>query len=549
MSNNKRIFGKALIALAFGLLSLCGQATADGGYFPEKAVKKMPSIPAQRALLVWKEGKETLVISSSLDSEAQKLGWIIPLPSVPDTVEKVSPGALKTLTFCLQPEITHDLGESVTIISIAVGLFLLIFGACVSGKRRVLQYAVALTVCAILIGMLMPALARARQGSGVSRTSQVAVERSARVGSYDVAILKAESSGDLSLWLSENGYTDLPKKTESIVSGYIDNGWVFAAIKLVRSEKGANTPHPIRIELETSEPVYPMKLTSIAGGETLLEVFVLADRRASTDMLDTEFCDSYRKVGNSNVQELADRQYFQGETYRQNIGHGDIVDLMWTGCVLTKLSGSVPSSAMTEDMRFDWQSFRQYRRHLYSGKGAFHSTLILLILLGGTALSALMVVARRKSSPDPIRIVSFLKLAEPYMVCVLIVCGTFYSTLPKLPGEDARYTRAVFLYRGHEHTEGMIHSILDDNPSVLGKPAYDIAAFLEEQLRALRQENEILGGEVVSESSPGNFTVEKTAEKIVMKIYDHMGRASVSEYERKDIDHGQDNPPTKRSRG
>ena len=49
------------------------------------------------------------MISSALDSESQKLGWIIPLPSVPESIEKASPGILKTLSLALQPEITHDL--------------------------------------------------------------------------------------------------------------------------------------------------------------------------------------------------------------------------------------------------------------------------------------------------------------------------------------------------------------------------------------------------------------------------------------------------------
>ena len=56
---------------------------ADGCYIPERAVRKIPEIAAQQAILSWKDGVETLVISSALDSESQKLGWIIPVPSAP----------------------------------------------------------------------------------------------------------------------------------------------------------------------------------------------------------------------------------------------------------------------------------------------------------------------------------------------------------------------------------------------------------------------------------------------------------------------------------
>ena len=61
------------------VLAFASDVFGDGCYIPERAVES-PEIPAQRAVLAWKNGQETLVISSALDSESQKLGWIIPLP-------------------------------------------------------------------------------------------------------------------------------------------------------------------------------------------------------------------------------------------------------------------------------------------------------------------------------------------------------------------------------------------------------------------------------------------------------------------------------------
>lgn len=84
---------------------------ADGKYFPEKASKKAPSIPRQRAVLAWKDGMETLIIESALDGEGQEFGWIIPLPAEPCTIEQASTGFLDTLSLNLQPKITHDLSE------------------------------------------------------------------------------------------------------------------------------------------------------------------------------------------------------------------------------------------------------------------------------------------------------------------------------------------------------------------------------------------------------------------------------------------------------
>ena len=111
-------------------------AFGDGCYIPERAVRKIPEIAAQRAVLSWKDGVETLVISSALDSEAQTLGWIIPVPAVPTTMEKATPGALKTLDFCIQPKITHDLSQEVRATILAVFLGNLLLGTWLFKRKR-----------------------------------------------------------------------------------------------------------------------------------------------------------------------------------------------------------------------------------------------------------------------------------------------------------------------------------------------------------------------------------------------------------------------------
>ena len=78
---------------------------ADGKYFPEKAYKAAPAIPSQRAILVYRNGIEKLVIESSLYGKGQEFGWVIPLPSKPTEYEKTSPGLIKTFSLVLQPDI------------------------------------------------------------------------------------------------------------------------------------------------------------------------------------------------------------------------------------------------------------------------------------------------------------------------------------------------------------------------------------------------------------------------------------------------------------
>ena len=222
------------------VLLFASAAFGDGCYMPERAVRKIPEIPAQRALLCWKDGVETLLISSALDSESQKLGWIIPLPSVPKTIEKETPGGLKTLEFCIQPEITHDLSQGlkasiycVLIANVLMGTFLF--------KR---QWFLRVLLFVFMFFVVLPALLlSASAGTGLAvKATNVQVEKTAVVGSYDISVLRASKSDELNSWLSENGFTSLPQKADETIAHYIAEGWVFAAIKLTRSEAGANAP-------------------------------------------------------------------------------------------------------------------------------------------------------------------------------------------------------------------------------------------------------------------------------------------------------------------
>jgi hypothetical protein len=277
-------------------------AFGDGCYVPERAVRKIPEITAQRAVLSWKDGIETLVIASALDSEAQTLGWIIPVPAVPDTIEKATPGALKSLDFCIQPRIYHDYSQEVHATIIALVIANLIVGTFLFQRKRFGDLLWLLLILLVLYGLLLPAGGSARDGT-VTHVSGVHVEKTATVGSYSISILKSSQSAGLDSWLTENGFAALPETAGPTIAEYISKGWVFAAIKLTRGEAGANVPHPIKLVFRSEEAVYPMKLTAIAGGKPGFELFVVGNDRAACDVLKEEFCDRFSKVQNADNAE------------------------------------------------------------------------------------------------------------------------------------------------------------------------------------------------------------------------------------------------------
>ena len=196
-------------------------AFADGCYFPERAVKTIPSIPTQRALLSWRDGTETLIVSSAIDSEAQKLGWIIPLPRTPTEMSKVSPGALKTLSLCLQPRITHDLSRRTRTAAVGFVVALIVLLTWRFKRSRLGDVAMVLFVFFLLSGMFLPALGSA---GGQRTITGVTVEKTARVGDYQINVLRARTAAALDEWLGENGYTQLPPAAVPMVEEYVQRG-------------------------------------------------------------------------------------------------------------------------------------------------------------------------------------------------------------------------------------------------------------------------------------------------------------------------------------
>lgn len=514
-----------VIVLAFASL-----AFGDGCYIPERAVRKIPTIPAQRAVLSWKDGQETLVISSALDSESQKLGWIIPLPAVPKTIEKQTPGAINTLDFCIQPKITHDYTEGIVLASYFFFVTNLVL-ATLLFKEKPLEYLlVELFVFGVLPGLMLPAC-----GAMSDRAAKVQVVKTAAVGSYQISILKSEKIGDLNAWLIENGFAAFPTTAESVVADYISNGWIFAAIKLTRDEAGINAPHPIQMTFAAKKPVYPLKLTALPGGSTAFEIFVIANDRAACENLDLEFCDKFQEDdwtvhGYDNDGERSrdeKRKCFVGKSTNQIIGHPAICSLMWNDCILTKFTGTIAAADMTSDMQFNWESFSPYREHLYTAQGARGlAQFVFICLAGGWFAISMMLYRERIKQPGGLwRYLGRVLL--PVVILFAIIAANLFVVLPKLTATDVVRSH-WFRTRIHANSlRGDIKKMLENFPYILQGTEKEIGESLIWLRCKMREgsarQNPVTGTDILLEDSPGNFTVEKSAKKVVVRVYDVIG--------------------------
>lgn len=205
----------SLLALIFALPYV---VSADGGIIPPPDYYVRED--SQKAVIVYDQGLETLILSVEFSGDAKQFGWIIPTPARPE-VSKSSDELFKSL---------DDLTGQTIIYDQTYGL-----------------------------------------GSApLSEKESVTVLEKKKIDIYDIAVLESTSSQDLAKWLKDNGF-QYPEKEAYIFDDYIKNKWVFTAVK-VRAEflntvaskrlsEGRATP--LQLVFKSENIVYPLKISAV----------------------------------------------------------------------------------------------------------------------------------------------------------------------------------------------------------------------------------------------------------------------------------------------
>ncbi len=499
---------------ALTLLSvLCiGNAHADGVYIPERAYKKPPAIPSQRAILKYRDGVETLVIESSLDAEGQAFGWIIPVPSEPSDFRKVSPGLLKTFSNSIQPRIIHDLGLYhskgnghfwfVAIVTI-FAFFAIAF------RLRWIFLPIAFTISLLLASLFLSAHKGLEYEGDVGKIHGVDVKKVVRVGSYKLTVLKAKSAKVLDAWLNENGFAEIPADAQPIVSEYVEDEWHFVVVKLNREGSGFSTPHPLEITFPAKKAVYPLKLTAFADSQVSLELFVCSDMAARINGLTLDYCDRHEIYPG-----------YQGITFQKKIAHPEAKDFLWHNCVVTRLSGNMNPEDMGNDLLVDFKQFKPYQRRLYSEQGATQTGINAVMWIWSLGLILGIAVMKERIRARGGRFYAFRCIVLPLLAICLLTWCVIYTALPKV---EVTTTRGGYS-RSHHHLLTRVASLLvAEHPAILDTDASTIAQYLVEGFEKEKMKNPFTGAAIQVEDSPGNFTIIKGPNGVVIQAFGYDG--------------------------
>lgn len=271
----------AVISLA--LLALASSPMlADGGFFPPE--HGVAHTSDQRAVIVDHGGSETIVLQTAYEGDRSDFAWVIPVPDLISAAQSV--GTVDAGIFDTLHQITAPRRLTWTSSSAACGC---------SGSD-----------------------------GGASVEDGVTVWETLRVDDYDVAVLSAGESADLTAWLNANGY-GFPDGQGDTLQYYIDRGSYFVALKIAPSEiqRGgdaggapgfgdANSREmaPIALTFDTDDLVFPMRISRVSTTERVeVLLYVIAHHRATGANYPTAEVDAPNSYAGDDFMKAYDRWF------------------------------------------------------------------------------------------------------------------------------------------------------------------------------------------------------------------------------------------------
>jgi hypothetical protein len=334
----------------------------DGKFFVRE---KIPAgIPYQRAILLFHEDHETLILQSKYDlpesQSVDSLAWIVPVPTVPE----IAGGGANVAQDCFfvasrqtQPNVYHIsyLFSLVCLVLFVGGLaFMTVFliryprarraeSTRAVWNRQMTKTLLATGIAFLLMTSSMPTLSRARGSAGID------VIKAEHAGIYDVKVVRAQDAEAITEWLRENSF-GVSDQDGEVFGDYVRRGWCFVTAKV---EPNAPTEErkvisegmvaPLLLKFASERPVYPLALTATAGTETEILLYTLSDAKLTCGERLT-----LRNARQTKTEFILRSLVAQAEVEEWSL----LRNLPETPVMLCKFTGRLTSAQMKQDLEF-----------------------------------------------------------------------------------------------------------------------------------------------------------------------------------------------------
>jgi hypothetical protein len=294
----------SLAVLFITSLLLARNAIADGCFVYHWDKKKDINEPTQKAIIVFDQGVQEMLLQVKYEGPAEEFGWVIPVPAKPE----VTKGSMKCF---------YELSQ---LTQMRIGLATLSAG-----------------------------------DESKSNHKPVQVIETKTVGAYEIAVLSAQDGKSLEAWLSKNGFS-VPKDKSGIVEDYVKKGWYFIAVRIgardlqVRSARKAvgkqlaeGELHPLHIKFPTDQCIFPLKISAVNGKPSEVSLYVISKEPLASPLI-------YARSVKKGLREVEERNTMQ----RRQAGYesaGNTRALMMGWAFYQNDAKERPANLSAEDLR------------------------------------------------------------------------------------------------------------------------------------------------------------------------------------------------------
>lgn len=227
-------------------LTIASLACADGGFFPPSPKHYAGADltePSQRAVIVHRNGMETLFLFVDYHGGAKSFAWIVPTPAKPK-VDVADPDIFKEMAdyfHYLQLKAWKKAGGTK-----ASGTMFDSGGSSHAGPQ--------------------PA------------APQVRIHLTRKIGPYEMTVLSSVDADALKRWLAANEFR-VPEGVDTVLQAYVKEKWFFVAVKVQAETGRVTTLKPLRLDFRAKEVVYPIRISAANRGVTDVRVYLLERKR------------------------------------------------------------------------------------------------------------------------------------------------------------------------------------------------------------------------------------------------------------------------------
>ena len=299
--------------ILFFLVIPTTQTLGNGKLFAKKDAP--PEITSMRAILYYMDQTEILLIQPRISIKSavdqNNIGWIIPIPGIPEVATTSAELTDRTFRFFNQntrPEVRYLSSEAYQhflaflilfcFIAFPASLVIMVNDKFAKARIPILISLVALVVVAITLLIVLPPYLKNPS------ESKVEIFTDAQFGIYDVKVITSDNDESLIQWLNQNDFK-FNSNDVILFSDYIKKKWSFVAVNLSTEfeEKQDNKETlseglatPLILKFESDHPFYPLALSGTGDYDAELMLYLVSDSKWDTkDNLTLRFADFYIK--------------------------------------------------------------------------------------------------------------------------------------------------------------------------------------------------------------------------------------------------------------